>query len=43
MGWIKWLWPGMNLKRWLFLFTIGAVFSAIGIALSIQLSIYRFH
>lgn len=33
MGWIKWLWPGMNLKRWLFLFTIGAVFSAIGIAL----------
>ncbi|HIU64170.1 MAG TPA: YvcK family protein [Candidatus Avacidaminococcus intestinavium] len=33
MGWIKWLWPGMNLKRWLFLFTVGAVFSAIGIAL----------
>lgn len=33
MSWIKWLWPGMNLKRWLFLFTIGAIFSAIGIAL----------
>lgn len=33
MGWIKWLWPGMNLKRWLFLFSVGAVFTAIGIAL----------
>lgn len=33
MSWIKWLWPGMNLKRWLFLFTVGAVLAAVGIAL----------
>lgn len=33
MRWIKWLYPGMDIKRWLFLFTSGVIVSALGIAL----------
>lgn len=32
MGWISWLCPGINLKRWLLLFTIGVMLCALGIA-----------
>lgn len=31
--WIKWLYPGMNIKRWLFLFSSGVILCAAGIAL----------
>ncbi|MEG1159752.1 MAG: YvcK family protein, partial [Acidaminococcaceae bacterium] len=33
MSWIKWLCPGLNLKRWLLLFAIGVIFAATGTAL----------
>lgn len=33
MEWLSWLCPGMNLKRWLLLFTIGVLFVGLGIAL----------
>lgn len=33
MGWISWLCPGMNLKRWLLLFTVGVLCCALGLAL----------
>ena len=33
MRWIKWLYPGMDIKRWLFLFTTGVIIAALGIAL----------
>lgn len=33
MSWLKWLSPGMNLKRWLFLFACGVIIFATGIAL----------
>lgn len=38
MKWLKWLYPGMNLKRWLFCFAVGAVFLSIGVAL-----LFNFH
>ncbi len=31
--WIKWLYPGMNIKRWFFLFSTGVTLCAAGIAL----------
>lgn len=33
MGWISWLCPGINLKRWLLLFAIGVLLCALGLAL----------
>lgn len=33
MKWIKWLYPGLNLKRWLFLFALGAVLACVGVTL----------
>ena len=33
MGWVRWLYPGMKLKRWLFLFSIGVIISALGLAM----------
>lgn len=33
MGWISWLCPGINLKRWLLLFAVGVLFCALGLAL----------
>lgn len=33
MRWAKWLYPGMNIKRWLIIFAIGLIFSALGIGL----------
>lgn len=33
MRWVKWLYPGMNIKRWLLLFAAGLIFSALGIGL----------
>lgn len=33
MRWIKWLYPGMDIKRWLFLFASGVIIAALGIAL----------
>ena len=32
MRWITWLYPGINVKRWLFLFTIGVLLCAFGLA-----------
>lgn len=32
MGWISWLCPGINLKRWLLLFTAGVFLCALGLA-----------
>ena len=32
MRWITWLYPGIHVKRWLFLFTIGVVLCAVGLA-----------
>lgn len=32
MRWITWLYPGINVKRWLFLFTIGVLMCAMGLA-----------
>ncbi len=32
MGWISWLCPGINLKRWLLLFTAGVFLCAMGLA-----------
>ena len=32
MRWITWLYPGINVKRWLFLFTIGVLLCAMGLA-----------
>ena len=26
MGWISWLCPGINLKRWLLLFAVGVLY-----------------
>ena len=31
--WAKWLYPGMNIKRWFFLFSVGVILCAAGIAL----------
>ena len=33
MKWIKWLYPGLNLKRWLFLFGLGTVLACVGVTL----------
>lgn len=33
MRWAKWLYPGMNIKRWLLLFAVGVILSALGIGL----------
>lgn len=33
MGWISWLCPGINLKRWLLLFAVGGLCCTIGLAL----------
>ena len=33
MGWISWLCPGINLKRWLLLFAVGVLLCALGLAL----------
>lgn len=33
MRWAKWLYPGMNIKRWLLLFAAGLILSALGIGL----------
>lgn len=32
MGWISWLCPGINLKRWLVLFSFGVLLCALGLA-----------
>ena len=32
MRWITWLYPGINVKRWLFLFTVGVLLCAFGLA-----------
>ena len=31
MGWISWLCPGINLKRWLLLFAVGVLLCALGV------------
>ena len=33
MGWISWLCPGIQLKRWLLLFTVGVIVCAFSFAL----------
>ena len=33
MGWISWLCPGIQLKRWLLLFTAGVIVCAFSLAL----------
>ena len=33
MGWISWLCPGIQLKRWLLLFTVGVIVCAFSLAL----------
>lgn len=33
MGWISWLCPGINLKRWLLLFAVGVLLCALGLAM----------
>lgn len=33
MGWISWLCPGINLKRWLLLFAAGVLLCALGLAM----------
>lgn len=33
MNWVKWLYPGMNLKRWLLFFAVGVIFVGLGITL----------
>ena len=33
MNWVKWLYPGMKLKRWLFLFSLGVMVCALGLAM----------
>lgn len=33
MGWFSWFCPGINLKRWLLLFTVGVILSAFSLAL----------
>jgi len=33
MNWVKWLYPGMNLKRWLFFFALGVIFVGVGVTL----------
>lgn len=40
MNWIKWLRPGLHVKRWLVLFVMGTVFTALGIAY-IAIHVYR--
>lgn len=32
MGWITWLCPGINIKRWLLLFAVGVLMCALGLA-----------
>lgn len=33
MGWLSWFCPGINLKRWLLLFTVGVILSAFSLAI----------
>ena len=33
MKWVKWLYPGLNLKRWFFLFALGVISTCIGVTL----------
>lgn len=33
MKWIKWLYPGLNLKRWLFVFALGVILACLGVTL----------
>ena len=40
MSWMKWLRPGLHVKRWLVLFVVGTVFTALGIAY-VAIHIYR--
>jgi uncharacterized cofD-like protein len=40
MSWFKWLRPGLHVKRWLFLFVLGTVFTALGIAY-VAIHVYR--
>ena len=40
MNWVKWLRPGLHVKRWLVLFVMGTVFTALGIAY-IAIHVYR--
>jgi uncharacterized cofD-like protein len=40
MSWLKWLRPGLHVKRWLVLFVAGTVFTALGIAY-IAIHFYR--
>jgi uncharacterized cofD-like protein len=40
MNWVKWLRPGLHVKRWLVLFVTGTVFTALGIAY-IAIHLYR--
>lgn len=38
MQWLRWLSPGMRIKRWVFLFAIGVVFFAVGLLLLLNYS-----
>lgn len=39
MGWLKWLYPGLKVKRWLLLITGGFLFIILGILLATQLEV----
>ncbi|MCQ2373294.1 MAG: YvcK family protein [Phascolarctobacterium sp.] len=39
MGWISWLCPGVNIKRWLLLATIGMLFCGVGLAMVFNLQV----
>lgn len=38
---LKWFYPGMNIKRWLFLFSCGVIISALGVALCLNYEFIR--
>jgi uncharacterized cofD-like protein len=40
MTWLKWLRPGLHVKRWLALFVLGTVFTALGLAY-VAIHVYR--
>jgi len=33
MEWVKWFYPGLNLKRWLFVFALGVILACLGVTL----------
>lgn len=39
MGWLKWLYPGLKIKRWLILITAGFLFTLLGLLLVTQLQV----